>query len=152
MQCSKYSIWGKGLTLLHSESAIWIYTDNDDLYFSTMTLRMAMLSAKGLKIHRHPFEHLSQNIHSHLTLSIFLTLCMLGNTSCFCCYLLYSFKIIFKKKFFQEHYQCQMVWIQIRTRDWQNVRPDLGPNSLQITNVIPSKEGVKKWCLITSKK
>ena len=71
MQCSKYSIWGKGLTLLHSESTIGIYTDHDDLNFSTMTLRMAMLNAKGLKILRHPFEHLSQNTDSHVTVSIF---------------------------------------------------------------------------------
>ena len=71
IQCSKYSIWGKGLTLLHSESTIVMYTNHDDLSFSTITLRMALLSAKGLKIHRHPFEHLSQNTDSHLTLSIF---------------------------------------------------------------------------------
>ena len=52
-------------------SAIVMYTDHDDLNFSTMTLRMAMLSAKGLKIHSRPFEHLSQNTDSHLTVSIF---------------------------------------------------------------------------------
>ena len=35
--------------------------------------------------------------------------------SCFWCSLLTFFEIIFFKKLFQEHYQCQMVWIQIRT-------------------------------------
>ena len=34
-----------------------------------------------------------------------LTLCMLGNFSCFCCRLLTFFKINFFQKFFQEHYQ-----------------------------------------------
>ena len=34
-----------------------------------------------------------------------LTLCILGNVSCFCCRLLTYFKINFFKKFFQAHYQ-----------------------------------------------
>ena len=34
-----------------------------------------------------------------------LTLCMMGNFSCFCCRLLTFFKINFFNKFFQEHYQ-----------------------------------------------
>ena len=34
-----------------------------------------------------------------------LTLCMLGNFSCYCCGLLTFFKINVFKKFFQEHYQ-----------------------------------------------
>ena len=40
---------------------------------------------------------------------LYLNLCMLGNFSSFCCCLTFS------KTNFQEHYQCQMVWIQIRT-------------------------------------
>ena len=43
-----------------------------------------------------------------------LTLCMLGNFSCFCRLLAY-FKINFFKKIFREYNQCQTVWIQIRT-------------------------------------
>ena len=56
---------------------------------------------------------------------------MLGNFShdAFCC-LLILFKIHFFEKFFREYYQCQMVWIQIRT-DVHSVGPDLGPNILQ---------------------
>ena len=34
-----------------------------------------------------------------------LTLCMLGNFSCFCCRLLTFFKTNVFKRFFQEHYQ-----------------------------------------------
>ena len=43
-----------------------------------------------------------------------LTLCLLGNFSCFFWCLLIFFKIIFFEKFFQEYHQCQIVWIQIR--------------------------------------
>ena len=35
----------------------------------------------------------------------YLTLCMMGNFTCFCCRLLTFFKINFLIKFFQEHYQ-----------------------------------------------
>ena len=56
----------------------------------------------------------------------------------FCC-LLILFKIIFFDTFFQEHHQCQTVWIQIRPMSnsldpdqaYNFVRPDLGPNCLQ---------------------
>ena len=54
-----------------------------------------------------------------------LTLCMLGNFSCFRCSLLTFSKVIFFKKFFQ----CQTVWIQIRTDN--SVGPALGSNCLQ---------------------
>ena len=43
-----------------------------------------------------------------------LTLGILGNFPCFSCRLPTSFKINFFKKFFQEHYQCQTVWIRVR--------------------------------------
>ena len=44
-----------------------------------------------------------------------LTLCMLGNFSCFCCCLLIFFKINLKKKNSGTLLECQTVWIQIRT-------------------------------------
>ena len=43
------------------------------------------------------------------------SLCMLGNFSCLYCCLLTFFKSYIFKTLFQEHYQCQKVWIQIRT-------------------------------------
>ena len=62
-------------------------------------------------------------------LLIYLTLCMLGNFSCFCCRLVTFFKIIFFENSFR---------INIREansfdpdQDQQNVGPDLGPNCLQ---------------------
>ena len=39
------------------------------------------------------------------SIPFFLSLCMLGNFSCFCCRLLTFFKINFFQKFFHEHYQ-----------------------------------------------
>ena len=36
-----------------------------------------------------------------------LTLCILGNFSCFCCRQLTFFRMNFFEKFFQEHYQSQ---------------------------------------------
>ena len=51
----------------------------------------------------------------NVLIHVLLTLCMLGNFSCFCCHLLTFFKNIFCKIFSKEHYQCQMVCIQIRT-------------------------------------
>ena len=57
-----------------------------------------------------------------------LTLCILGNFSCFCC-LSTFFKIILYKKFFQEHYQGVK---RFGSRSGQmSVGPDLGPNCLQ---------------------
>ena len=47
-----------------------------------------------------------------------LTLCMLGNFSCFCCGVLTFFKMSFfkkKKKLSGTLLECQKVWIQIRT-------------------------------------
>ena len=45
-----------------------------------------------------------------------LTLCMLGNSLCFCCHMLTFFKVNFFKKIFQEHLpECQTISIQIRT-------------------------------------
>ena len=40
---------------------------------------------------------------------------MLGNFSCLCGLLTFFLQIYLFKKFFQEHYQCQTVWIQVRT-------------------------------------
>ena len=42
------------------------------------------------------------------------------------------------KKIFQEHYQCQMVWIQIRT--------DVCKGYQQMTEVTASMERVKQAC------
>ena len=55
-----------------------------------------------------------------------LTLCILGNFSCFCCRLLTFFKINFFKRFFQEQHR--------RSNGLdpdQDVGPDLGLNCLQ---------------------
>ena len=68
-----------------------------------------------------------------------LSLCMMGNFSYFCCRLLTFFKINFFKKFFQKYYQCQTVWIQIRT----NLLPHL-----QTTKVAVSKEIIDILALI----
>ena len=55
--------------------------------------------------------------------------CMLGNFSYFCCRLLTFFKIIFFKKFFQEHNQSIK---RFGSRSGtHSVGPDLGPNCLQ---------------------
>ena len=58
---------------------------------------------------------------------------MLGNFSCFCCRLLTFFKIyqnlIFQKKIFQEHYQCDRCVDP--DQDQHFVWPDLGPYFLQ---------------------
>ena len=50
-----------------------------------------------------------------LTLQV-LTLCMLGNFSCYCCRLLTFFKNeLFQKNLSGTLFQCQTVWIQFRT-------------------------------------
>ena len=49
-----------------------------------------------------------------ILLQTYLTLCMLGNISCFCCGRLIFLKINFKKKFIQEHYQS-MKWFGFRS-------------------------------------
>ena len=76
---------------------------------------------------------------------IVITLCKLGNFTCFCCCLLTFFKINFFKKFFLEHYQIvKQFWIQIRTDIlsvliWvQAVCKDYQ----QITSIAASKERV----------
>ena len=56
------------------------------------------------------------------TLFFQLTLCMLGNFSCFCCRLLTFFEIIFYKIFFQEHYSPVKQFGSI------SVSPGLDPN------------------------
>ena len=57
------------------------------------------------------------NTQVGLHFSFLLTFCMLGNFSCFYYQLLNFFQNDFPlfKKFFQEQYQSQTVWIQIRT-------------------------------------
>ena len=60
------------------------------------------------------FKLVDKNLqHSQITPCSFLTLCMMGNFLCFCCHLLKFFQLL--KESFQEHYQCQTVYIQIRT-------------------------------------
>ena len=58
-----------------------------------------------------------------------ITLCMLGNFTCFCCRQLTFLKISFLKKIFQDHYQSVK---QFGSRSGPTfVRPDMGPNCLQ---------------------
>ena len=59
---------------------------------------------------------------------------MLGNITCFGCHLLTFFTINFFKKFFQEHYQCRIVWIQIRL-ERHFLGPDLGTSNLFVTTI-----------------
>ena len=77
---------------------------------------------------------------------------MLGNFSCFCCRLLHFCKINFFKKIFQEHYQCQTVWIQIRT-DILSVliwAQTVCRNYQQTTKVTASKEKVNAFTHVLS--
>ena len=65
-----------------------------------------------------------------------LTLCMLGNCSCFCCHLLTFFIITLFKKLFQEHYQSVslgpdqdqhsviVIWVQTDYKDYQRMTKD----------------------------
>ena len=52
--------------------------------------------------------------------TILLTLCMLGNFSCFCSHLLTFFIFNFFKKIFQQHYQS-VKWFRFRSvfKDYQ---------------------------------
>ena len=80
-----------------------------------------------------------------LPVESYLTLCMLGNFSCFCCRLQTFFKINFFINFFQEHYQS--VNGLYPDEDQHSFSPDLGPNCLQRLSaedkVTTSKERVK---------
>ena len=68
---------------------------------------------------------------------------MLGNFSCFCCHLQTSFKINFFKEIFEEHYQCQIVWIQIKT-DVMIWVQTVCKGYQQMTKVMASKEKVEE--------
>ena len=76
-----------------------------------------------------------------------LALCMLGNSSCFCCVLFFCFfqKLTFRKIISGILSECQTVWIHVRTNilsllTWvQTVHKDYK----QLTKVAASKERAK---------
>ena len=100
------------------------------LYASAISTRMAQLM----------FQH--------------LTLCMLGNFSCFCCCLLTFQNQLFKKNL-QEHYESvnglgpDQDQPSVGPDLDQRVGPDLGPNCLQRLSVDEESPLVRKELLLT---
>ena len=84
-----------------------------------LVFSMIIKVSKGAKIRNqyNQVPHLTQDTNKPTKLDqILLTLCMLGNVSCFCCPLLTFFTIHFFQKILSGTLsECQKVMIQIKT-------------------------------------